>query len=120
MKKKLCYHPFKTSYFNLIKTRYNFLLCENDFDVDFLRFRLTGQGLSGYIHYDAYNDREWRIFVDRKGLFDKYSKCPIQLIFPKNNKQLDYLLDKLAWLETKEGYLVSLHQQEQHYIIRYP
>lgn len=43
------------------------------------------------------------IAVDRDDCFDKWSHCAIKLPIPRNNKQRNYLFQKIDWLMTKEG-----------------
>jgi len=51
----------------------------------------------------VYPDAYGKICVDRDDCFNKWSQCPIVLPIPKNEKQMKYLFDKIAWLLTDEG-----------------
>lgn len=61
-----------------------------------------------------------RIAIDREDCFDKWSKCPVNLPFPENEKQLQFLLDKMNWLKTDEGYKVSNEYDFDNWIKEYP
>lgn len=50
-----------------------------------------------------------KIYLDRKGLYDKPQKCPIQLLIPKTPPEVKELVEAIEWLFTKEGYDVSKH-----------
>ena len=50
-----------------------------------------------------------RIYLDRKGLFDKPQKCPIQLPIPKTPPEVKEFIEAIEWLFTKEGYDISKH-----------
>jgi len=48
-----------------------------------------------------------KIAIDNKKCFDKFSKCPINLPIPTNDKQRKFLLEKMKFFATKEGYKIS-------------
>jgi hypothetical protein len=48
-----------------------------------------------------------RIYLDRKGLYDKPQKCPIQLPIPKAPPEVKELVEAIEWLFSKEGYDAS-------------
>ena len=59
-----------------------------------------------------------KIAVDAKGIFDKWSKCPIILPIPETNRQLDYLIEQMKFLGTEEGFKAS--NEFDMYIYKYP
>ncbi len=48
-----------------------------------------------------------RIYLDRKGLFDKPQKCPINIPIPKTPDEIKYFLESIEWLFSREGYIAS-------------
>lgn len=48
-----------------------------------------------------------RIYLDRKGLYDKPQKCPIDIPIPQTPDEIKYFLESLEWLFSKEGYKAS-------------
>ena len=48
-------------------------------------------------------------------LFDKISKCPLQVFLPETQEQLDELLDKLDFLSSKKGHEWSFNCNEFEY-----
>lgn len=48
-----------------------------------------------------------RIYLDRKGLFDKPQKCPINIPIPQTPDDIKYFIESIEWLFTKEGYNAS-------------
>ena len=110
---------FNPKYLHELQFRYNIEFFPQDLLYNLLRFEVTGHDLHGWVDYGSFDIKEWWIFIDRAGLFDKYSKCPIQLRFPANEKQLKFLLAKMRWLETKEAYRISQYQEEELWITDY-
>lgn len=51
--------------------------------------------------------KEGRIYLDRKGLFDKPQKCPIACPIPKTPDEIKRFIEDLEWLFSKEGYSAS-------------
>ncbi len=48
-----------------------------------------------------------RIYLDRKGLYDKPQKCPISIPIPQTPDEIKYFIESLEWLFSKEGYISS-------------
>jgi len=48
-----------------------------------------------------------RIYLDRKSLFDKPQKCPINIPIPQTPDEIKYFLESIEWLFTREGYIAS-------------
>lgn len=48
-----------------------------------------------------------RIYLDRKGLFDKPQKCPINIPIPQTPDDIKYFIESIEWLFTKGGYIAS-------------
>ena len=48
-----------------------------------------------------------RIYLDRKSLFDKPQKCPINIPIPQTADDIKYFIESIEWLFTKEGYDAS-------------
>jgi hypothetical protein len=61
-----------------------------------------------------------KIAIDRNDCFDKWSKCPINLPFPENDKQKQFLIDKINWLKTDEGYKASNEYEFEKWVADYP
>jgi len=60
-----------------------------------------------------------KLAVDRADCFDKWSKCPINLPLPKNEKEINFIMKKLKWLQTKEGFEVSNNYEFDKWITEY-
>lgn len=54
-----------------------------------------------------------RIFLDRKGLYDKPQKCPINIPIPKTPDEIKYFLDSIEWLFSREGFSASKYYQSE-------
>ncbi len=52
----------------------------------------------------SYSYLDNKVAVDHYDLFDKWSKCALNLPIPTNDKEMKYLLDQLQYLNTEEGY----------------
>lgn len=48
-----------------------------------------------------------RIYLDRKSLFDKPQKCPINIPIPQTPDEIKYFIESVEWLFTREGYIAS-------------
>ena len=48
-----------------------------------------------------------RIYLDRRGLFDKPQKCPINIPIPRTPDEIKYFLESLEWLNSRAGYSAS-------------
>lgn len=48
-----------------------------------------------------------RIYLDRKGLFDKPQKCPINIPIPQTPDEIKFFIESVEWLFSKEGYIAS-------------
>lgn len=68
----------------------------------------------------SYSYIDGKIAIDREDCFDKWSKCPIDLSFPKNGKQIQFLIDKINWLKTDEGYKASNGYDFDNWVKEYP
>lgn len=60
------------------------------------------------------------IVVDHKNCFDKWSRCPLKVPVPENDKQMEFLLKELAFWGTDEGYKISNEYDFDRYIKEYP
>ena len=80
------------------------------------RFIITGYGVQGYIDNPYDNPEDFYLFVDCKRLFDKYSKCPIQVKLPLTGEQFVYVLSKMQWLNTEEGYNASKTYSKEQWL----
>jgi len=54
-----------------------------------------------YVHING------KIAVDHKDCSDKWSKCPICLPLPRNEAEIKYLLEKIRFVGTDEGFKLS-------------
>jgi len=61
-----------------------------------------------------------RVAVERGDCFDKWSKVPISLPIPETEAQMKYLLDKIEWLLTDEGYKASDGYDYEKWVNDYP
>lgn len=50
-----------------------------------------------------------RIYLDRKGLFNKPQDCPLQLPIPKTPNEIKEFIEAIEWLFTNEAYEASRH-----------
>lgn len=82
---------------------------------DYNYFLLTGNSLVGQIDLYYYN----AIYVDHKELYDKPRKCPIFLPIPTTQQQVDFLISKLQWLMTEEGYSASDKYETEKWVDSY-
>lgn len=48
-----------------------------------------------------------RIYLDRKNLFDKPQRCPINIPIPQTPDDIKYFIESIEWLFTTEGYIAS-------------
>lgn len=60
-----------------------------------------------------------KIVIDRKGLYDKPPKCPINIPIPKTQEDLKFLIESIEWLLSKEGYNASKHYEFEKWRNRY-
>ena len=91
---------------NLTKSGYSVEVTKSD---DYRFAMVTGKHIKGGF-CDEYNDNVYidgKICFDNSGCFDKYYNCPYSLPIPQNEAELSYLLSKMAYLGTKEGYEAS-------------
>ena len=70
-------------------------------------------------HDDLYQAISGQISLDHKDCFDKWSKCPIILPIPTNEKQLDFLIEQMKYFGSDEGYDVSNEYDWEEYITNY-
>jgi hypothetical protein len=66
--------------------------------------------------YEALNGK---IAVDHKDCFDKWRKCPLILPLPTSIIQLDWLMNRLLFWGTAEGYLYSNQFEYDKYDLEY-
>jgi len=91
---------------NLRKRGYNIAV---DYECGYRFAKITGKSIKGGF-CDTYEDSPYlngKIAFDNKDCFDKWSKCPYSLPIPQNEAELAYLLSKMEYLATKEGYEAS-------------
>lgn len=62
----------------------------------------------------SYTYLNGKISADNEDCFDKWSKCPISLPFPKNNEEMSFLLDELEFLGSIYGYEKSNSYEYEH------
>jgi hypothetical protein len=73
-----------------------------EYDPTMPDLRLISKKIDIVIYYD-----QAAIFADRILHFDKPSKCPVKLYAPTDDNQFAYLISRLNWLRTTEGYHFS-------------
>ena len=70
--------------------------------------RITGKSILGGFCESNSDMCYWyingRIAFDNKKCFDKWSKCPYSLEWPRTPEEFQYVADQLKYLRTKEGY----------------
>ena len=83
--------------------------------------KIKDDKLKGYIYWqtDKITPDCVMIDIDRVGLYDKPSKCPIRVPFPKTIKEFDILMKKIEWLKTKEGYEASKNYDTKLWLNNY-
>jgi hypothetical protein len=55
----------------------------------------------------SYESINGKIAIDHKTCFDKWRKCPLILPLPENEKQIDWLMDRLKFWGSEEGCRIS-------------
>lgn len=60
-----------------------------------------------------------KIAADHEDCFDKWSKCPLNLLLPKNNKQIQFVLDQLNFWASSEGYKKSNEYEFESWVKDY-
>ena len=56
---------------------------------------------------ESYSYIDGKICFDNVKCFDKWSKCPYSFPIPKTEKQFEYVLSKMQYLASSEGYRKS-------------
>jgi len=82
------------------------------------RIRITGNSILGFVDFEY--SKDYQIFIDARGCFNKYSDSPITLPIPKNTLEIAFLLQKMQWVTRKEGRDVSRFILRSFYITEYP
>ncbi len=57
-----------------------------------------------------------RIAVDSPNCFYSWARCPVNLPFPKDDREKQILVDALAWLKTPEGEKASNEYDYEQWI----
>jgi hypothetical protein len=103
---------------NLVKN-----LQENGYEVsiskeDYEFALVTGKGiLGGFCKPNvgaSYTYIDGKICFDNVDCFDKWSKCPYSFPIPQNKEQFEYILEKMEYLNTPEGF-----EESDSYKIKY-
>jgi len=70
--------------------------------------RITGKSIFGGFCEPTSDVCYWyingRIAFDNKKCFDKWSKCPYSLEFPKTMQEFQYVMEQMKYIRTKEGF----------------
>jgi len=69
---------------------------------------------------ECYPDTSGKIAADHRDCFDKWSRCPLVLPFPKNEAQIKFLLHQLELWATKKGYTLSNKYHTETWVKKYP
>lgn len=69
---------------------------------------------------ECYTYISGKIAADHKDCFDKWSKCPLILPFPETEEQMKFLLTKLEFWASDEGYTLSNSYECDKWIKEYP
>jgi hypothetical protein len=48
-----------------------------------------------------------KVWADHNSCFDKWSRCPYKLPVPKNQRQLEFLMESLKYMGTREAFKLS-------------
>jgi len=48
-----------------------------------------------------------KIYLDRKGLYDKPQNCPVSVMIPKTPDEIKYFIECLEWLFSRAGHVAS-------------
>lgn len=59
-----------------------------------------------------------RIYLDRKGIFNKPQHCPLQLPIPKTPNEIKEFIEAIEWLFTREAYEASRHLEFKKWKIK--
>lgn len=68
----------------------------------------------------SYENLNGNIVVDHVECFDKWSKCPMTLSIPQNDFELDYLIERLIFWGSEDGYKVSNEYECEKWDKSYP
>ena len=72
---------------------------------------VTGKSIRGGFCEPSKGECYWyidgRIAFDHEKCFDKWSKCPYSLELPKTEREYAYMLDRMAYMQTEEGFKKS-------------
>lgn len=71
---------------------------------------ISGNGIHGGFckpNKYSYTAINGRVAFEHVDCFDKWSKCPYSFPFPKNDSEFNYLLSKMKYLGTDEGFKKS-------------
>ncbi len=85
-----------------------FILLDNGYS-----YRISGNYIKGFI-YDL------KIIADNKRCFDKPSKCPLQLELPRNQQEIDYVINRLLFWGTKKGFKLTNRYEHDTWNLNYP
>jgi len=69
---------------------------------------VTGKSIRGGFCEPSGGESYWyldgRVAFDHEGCFDKWSKCPYSLELPNIGQEFMHVLERMAYLRTKEGF----------------
>lgn len=85
--------------------------------------RISGKNVFGGFHRtsdEVYPYINNKIAFDHLGCFDKWSKCPFCFPIPANDEQRNYVLEKLEFVGTQEGFDMSNSYEIQKWEEDYP
>jgi hypothetical protein len=68
----------------------------------------------------SYQCLNGKIAADHEDCFDKWRKCPLILSLPKNDAQMNYLLNQLEFWSSEEGYNLSNEYEHEKWVYEYP
>lgn len=105
---------------NLRKNGYTIILNSED---NYRYAKIKGKRITGGFcepnNGDSYSYIDGKVCFDNVKCFDKWSRCPYSFPIPKTEKQFEYVLSKMKYLASTDGYKRS-NEYDLDYEYKYP
>jgi hypothetical protein len=82
-------------------------------------YKITGHGIYGFLGKRE-DEGPVKLYIDHKGCFNKATQCPLQVPLPRNERQINWLFERLTFWGTKSAYKISNEYQFELYDKEYP